>query len=192
VEESAWTDLAALRLPERHLSVAPTLSAGGPVTDEIPAARGPVRLRDVSEGVDLSATVSLPMVRERSPNHPAGGRRRAPDTGAMPAVVTPAPAAVPAPARGRHRAPADPGRHRAADTGLFAVVTDDGAPASVPARTAGAALVACSEEAPALPSRSTWTVPADLETDLLTRPMRLSDHVPHARRPRVDGSRTGL
>jgi hypothetical protein len=48
----------------------------------------------------------------------AGGRRRAPETGELPAVpVTPAP--VPA---GRHRIAAAAGRHRAADTGLFPVV----------------------------------------------------------------------
>jgi hypothetical protein len=36
------------------------------------------------------------------------------------------------------------------------------------------------------------TAPADLEPELLTRPMRLSDHKPHARRPRVDGTVAGV
>ena len=87
VEESAWTDLATLRLPERHLSIAPGPTAAGAPATVASAGRGSARLRDVSAGIDLSSTVSLPMVRERSPNHPAGGRRRAPETGAMPAVA---------------------------------------------------------------------------------------------------------
>ncbi|MGZ4643421.1 MAG: hypothetical protein ACXVX8_14965 [Blastococcus sp.] len=191
VEESAWTDLATLRLPDRHLSVAP-----GPTASDAPAGlaatagRGSARLRDVSAGVDLSSTVSLPMVRERSPNHPAGGRRRAPETGAMPAITAQATAPAPVPARGRHRAPADPGRHRAADSGLFAVVTSDPAPESVAARTPSPARGTCTEEAPAVAARGGWTVPEGVEPDLLTRPMRLTDHLPHSRRPRVDGSRS--
>jgi hypothetical protein len=31
-----------------------------------------------------------------------------------------------------------------------------------------------------------------MEPDLLTRPMRLTDLVPHSRRPRVDGSLAGV
>lgn len=189
VEETAWTDLGTLRLPERHLSVAPEV-AGAPGTREMPAPRGPARLRDVSANADPSATVSLPMVRERSANHPAGGRRRAPETGpvALPAAQAPAAVSAPAPARGRHRAPADPGRHRAADTGLFAVVSADAASADADTATSGPA------ERPdgslTLPPRMGWTVPAGVEPDLLTRPMRLSDHAPHSRRPRVDGLRS--
>jgi hypothetical protein len=186
VEESAWTDLATLRLPERHLSIAPGPTAADAPEPVTGAGRGAARLRDVSAGVDLSATVSLPMVRERSPNHPAGGRRRAPETGAMPAVTAQAAAT----ARGRHRAPADPGRHRAADTGLFAVVTADATPEPAAGRTPVPVRGTCTEEAPAVAARGGWTVPEGVEPDLLTRPMRLTDHMPHSRRPRVDGSRS--
>jgi hypothetical protein len=37
-----------------------------------------------------------------------------------------------------------------------------------------------------------WSAPSGLESELLTRPMRLSDHAPHARRPRLDGSLRGV
>lgn len=200
VEETAWTALSTLRLPERHLSVAPPVepapSAGAP---DVPPGRSAARLRSVSADSDPSATVGLPMVRERSANHPAGGRRRAPETGQLPTVEALAPgtaaasAAPPAavsmtPVRGRHRAPADPGRHRAADTGLFAVGAHD-APAPTEAVAAAAATTGRSAEAPTLPPRLEWAVPAGVEPDLLTRPMRLSDHAPHSRRPRVDGRR---
>jgi len=93
-------------------------------------------------------------------------------------------------ARGRHRAPADPGRHRAADTGLFAVVTADSVPETVAARTPAPVRGTCTEETPAVAARGGWTVPEGVEPDLLTRPMRLADHMPHSRRPRVDGSRS--
>jgi hypothetical protein len=196
VEETAWTELSTLRLPERHLSVAPSIATvGASATPELPTRRTSARLRDVSADADPSATVSLPMMRERSANHPAGGRRRAPDTGQAPAVQaptvqsptvqsSPTPAAVPV--RGRHRAPADPGRHRAADTGLFAVVSND-----APEAVGAAAPVSRerSDDAPTMPPRLAWTVPEGVEPDLLTRPMRLSDHAPHSRRPRVDGLR---
>lgn len=197
IEETAWTALSTLRLPERHLSVAPSVEApASSDAPDLPTGRSSARLRSVSGEADLSATVGLPMVRERSANHPAGGRRRAPETGQLPVAQAPAtvsaslPAAAPAgvPVRGRHRAPADPGRHRAADTGLFAIVSND-APASADALQAGAVPAERPAEALTLPPRMEWSVPAGVEPDLLTRPMRLSDHVPHARRPRVDGRR---
>ena len=199
VEETAWTALSTLRLPERHLSVAPSdEAAGASDAPDLPLGRSAARLRSVSGEVDASATVGLPMVRERSANHPAGGRRRAPETGQTPVVQVQAPAAAPTagsapassalPIRGRHRAPADPGRHRAADTGLFAVVSND-VSAAADAGSSGAFSAERSSEAATLPPRIGWTVPAGVEPDLLTRPMRLSDHVPHARRPRVDGRR---
>jgi hypothetical protein len=188
--ESAWTDLTGLRLPERRLSVASGPSL--PADAERIASRGAAVLRDVSAPADLAATVSLPMIRERSPHHPAGGgRRRAAETGAMPAVPrggTPVQATAPT-ARGRHRAPADPGRHRKADTGLLAVVPDDqsdGGHARPPASRA-----AHTQSIPPVRRRETWTAPAEVEPDLLTRPMRLSDHHATSRRPRVDGSYAG-
>jgi hypothetical protein len=185
IEESAWTDLSTLRLPERHLAVAAGPSVDtGPATQAMPAARGSARLRSVSAAVDPSETVSLPMVRERSANHPAGGRRRAPETGGIPAQA-PAASATSSSPRGRHRAAAalaDPGRHRAADTGLFAVVSEDESPV-VDAPRAGR-----SAEPTAGRVVKGWTPPAGLDPDLLTRPMRLSDSAPNGRRPRLNGS----
>jgi hypothetical protein len=107
---------------------------------------------------------------------------------------------------GRHRAtgapgaPGDPGRHRTADTGLLPVVSDTAEPRSD---------VRSQQPAPRGPRsappvhrprpegayervREGWTAPAGMEPELLTRPMRLSDHAPHARRPRVDGSVAGV
>jgi hypothetical protein len=184
LEESAWTDLSTLRLPERHLTVAAGLSLdAGPATRAMPAARSTAALRAVSTGDDPSETVILPMVRERSANHPAGGRRRAPETGAMPAQAPAAPAATSP--RGRHRAAAavaDPGRHRAADTGLFAAVA-----ANEPAVADGPRGGRSAAPAAGRPVKG-WTPPAGLDPDLLTRPMRLSDSAPHGRRPRLNGS----
>jgi hypothetical protein len=189
--EAAWTDLTGLRLPERRLSVAsgPSLAADA---ERIPS-RGAAVLRDVSAPADLSTTVSLPMIRERSPNHPAGGggRRRAAETGAMPVVPgggTPAQAGA-LPARGRHRAPADPGRHRKADTGLLAVVPGD-QPDAGHARPSESR-AARTQSIPPVRRRETWTAPENVEPDLLTRPMRLSDHQANSRRPPVDGSYAG-
>ena len=215
VEETAWTDLATLRLPERHLAVAPepSVAADPAVTQKLPRTTAS-RLERSSVS---DATASLPMVRDLSivrssgPVRP-GGRRRAPETGEAPAVASvavtrpggrrraPETAETPAVGRsgGRRRAPETgemvavgsalppvAGRHRAADTGLFAAVTD-AAPA-VPAARAPR-----SDETIAGRSRSAWAAVGEVEPDLLTRPMRLSDHVPHARRPRLDGSLTGV
>ncbi|MGY1810897.1 hypothetical protein ACI8AF_26310 [Blastococcus sp. SYSU D00669] len=180
VEESVWTDLDCLRLPERHLTVAPApaadavatvteavvedlaatrsmrltdVSATGPARRGRPAAPGAARAGTVS---DLAATRGFPAVRDDAASrasHPAGRRRRADsrvvgETAEFPAVGV----AVPS---GRHRAPASPsgsGRHRAADTGVLAAVTEE--PVRVPA--------------PRLPE----VVPSP-EPDLYTRPMRL-------------------
>jgi hypothetical protein len=200
VEETAWTDLATLRLPERHLSVAAPPTLRGPSTQEMSVARHPSGRR--ARSADESAvTASLPKVpelsvvpdptgaaarpggRRRAPEEavPSGGRRRAPEEAVEPvggrrrapedAVAV---ARVDTPSSGRHRAPGDPGRHRTADTGLLPVV----AQAALPARP----------EVAAAPSRETWTAPEGLEADLLlTRPMRLSDHM-QSRRPRLGGS----
>jgi hypothetical protein len=211
VEETAWTDLAGLRLPERHLTVAPE-PADGARTQELPRATSS-RAGAGLEG-DVAATASMPMLRDlsvvgaprpggrrRAPETGEtaavapvvvtrpGGRRRAPETGDIPAV-TPAVASRPGGRRrapetgelgavvptprpsGRRRAPETgemsavvPGRHRTADTGLFPPVTD---------------------------SAPSWGAGAAPEPDLLTRPMRLSDQVPHARRPRLNGSLTNV
>jgi hypothetical protein len=175
VEESAWTDLECLRLPERRLAV-----ASEPAED--PVATRSLRLADVSaigsarrgrppapaavrssvNPRELTVTRGVPVVRDDAASravHPAG-RRRADsrvlgETAEFPAVGAPA---------GRHRAPASPsgsGRHRAADTGAW------------PAGNEGAG------------------VPSP-EPDLLTRPMRLGDSVPQRRSPRRDDTLSGV
>ena len=231
VEESAWTDLASLRLPERHLSVAagsPSPGAYSPPTQAMSVSRHPAGRRAPSVDSDPSATASLPLVRDLSvvPDRPAvaasGGRRRAPDapvesTGgrrrapeSVPASTTggrrrapentPVAAAATSRPLGRHHAPADAGRHRTADTGLFPVVSVDAPAAPAGSRRPAPPLAtgrgATSQSGPAgRPQEGarervleSWTPPQGLEPELLTRPMRLSDQAPHSRRPRVDGS----
>ena len=204
VEESAWTDLTALRLPAPHLSVAPgAVAPGMPTAQEAPATRSMPMVQGATGDRDPFETAILPLVRDRSvaatrtdgaPR--AGGRRRAPDTGPLAAVHAVAARAV-APAataatgdggaRGRHRAPGDPGRHRAADTGLLPVVaaTESGRTVA-PVRTPR-----LEESLPAAP-RDTWFASLDPEPELLTRPMRLGDLASHSRRPRLDGSLAGV
>jgi hypothetical protein len=114
------------------------------------------------------------------------GRRRAPETGELPVTGRRrAPEAAETPTVGRRRAPEDAvaatpspgaaGRHRApraVDAGPVSVVP------AVP-RESG-------PERGAPQSRDTWTAPEGLDADLLTRPMRLSDHM-QSRRPRLGG-----
>jgi hypothetical protein len=213
VEETAWTDLAGLRLPERHLTVAPD-SASGPATQELPRAAPPRRSRAARAGSDgdVAATASMPMMRDLSVVGTAprpGGRRRAPDTGEM-AAVTPVVVSRPG---GRRRAPesgempavdARPGgRRRAPETGeMVAAVSPTPRPSGrrrapetgemhtvVPGRhrTADTGLFPPVTESTA--ARGAVVAP---EPDLLTRPMRLSDQAPHSRRPRLDGSLAGV
>jgi hypothetical protein len=248
VEETAWTDLATLRLPERHLSVAPEAAAApdapaqAPLlaapyllpTREMSVARHPSTRRDRTASVDSSTTASLPAVRDlsvvpdpsapssrgrrRAPEEPAapaggrrrapeevpstGGRRRAPEDAVASSPLIPSSAGASA---GRHRAAADPGRHRTADTGLFPVVSGRAAeaPAVHPRRSPEQSATEINRAIPTVRAmrpeenlsgraREPWTAPEGLEADLLTRPMRLSDHIPHARRPRLDGSLSGV
>jgi hypothetical protein len=232
VEETAWTDLASLRLPERHLTLAESSAPGGaahaPATQEMSVARHPSGRRARSLDGESAVTAGLAVVRDLSvvPDLPArggrrtadetaqfasigrrrapetadvptGGRRRAPETAESPSVgrrrapEALAVASGSAGAAGRHRAPADPGRHRTADTGLFPVVSEATAPgaarpeaADPPARRV---VPAAGPKQPAERPGAGWTAPDDLEPDLRTRPMRLSDHVPHVRRPRPNG-----
>jgi hypothetical protein len=214
IEETAWTDLTTLRLPERHLSVAPPVTPRGPATQEMSVARHPSGRRARSTDADSGATASMPAMRELSvvpdpgaPAAPIGGRRRAPEqtpasTGgrrrAPEDAVASAPASSAASSPGRHRAAGasgDPGRHRTADTGLLPAVST--APRSArpepgatqaprPARPAQGHGAPRPELAGAR-SREAWTAPEGMEADLLTRPMRLSDHM-QSRRPRLGGS----
>jgi hypothetical protein len=205
VEEAAWTDLADLRLPERHLAVAPEFGGVDSRVQQLPTGQAVAVLRGTSTTGDPSTTAALPMVRDTAPASVGhlrpGGRRRAPEDGDVQLVAA---AQVPVPA-GRHRAPDDEGRHRAADTGVvgrsdeFRLASVDGPQTSEPRR-------------PVRPSGTGWSAPparsprpeesvgrsevcgsrTEAEPDLLTRPMRLSDHVPHSRRPRLDGSLSGV
>jgi hypothetical protein len=270
-EETAWTDLGTLRLPERHLAMAPEPARASSVERELSVARHPSSRREHRADVEGSATSSMPVVRDlsvvsdataapsggrrrapevpttaaaggrrRAPEEPtvapSGGRRRAPETSPEMVAVSPtrgrrrAPEDIPvSPSGGRRRAPeeagptvpgsaalfarhgapapaaavVDPGRHRTADTGLFVAVSDapptiglarqPAAPASaVRGRALPSTLPGRPESAVGGASGGSWSVPEGLESELLTRPMRLSDHVPHARRPRVDGSLRGV
>jgi hypothetical protein len=113
VEETAWTDLGTLRLPERHLAMAPEPASAASIAREMSVARHPSSRREHAAEIDASATTSLPAVRDLSvvPNGSApskGGRRRAPE--------------VPAPSTGgRRRAPEESaavssgGRRRASE-----------------------------------------------------------------------------
>jgi hypothetical protein len=263
VEETAWTGLETLRLPERHLAMAPEPASAESAEREQSVARHPSSRREHRAESDTSITAGLPMVRDlsvvpeatvapsggrrrapevsaaattggrrRAPEEPAvassGGRRRAPETPAPlaggrrrapeePAVASSggrrrapedaAPAAAgPAALLGRHAVPspavADVGRHRTADTGLFAAVSDATSVLTV-ARPSAAPSTSGRGRAvpPARPSQSEeavkastagWSAPSGMEPEGLTRPMRLSDHIPHARRPRLDGSLRGV
>jgi hypothetical protein len=206
-EESAWTDLADLRPPERHLTLAPEPGrVDSRLQQQLPTGQVISAIRGGVVGGDPATTAALPMVRDLAPEPAStarpvapvrtGGRRRAPEDGNVQA----APAAkVPVPP-GRHRAPADEGRHRAADTGVMARVEERrDAPAEAsadhrsPARqVAGAIWSAPAACAPRPEESFRRAEVCGAEPDLLTRPMRLSDHVPHSRRPRLDGSLSGV
>ncbi|PWW23360.1 hypothetical protein JD79_02534 [Geodermatophilus normandii] len=143
--QEAWTDLAAVRLPERHLSLAPA-PAGAP-------------------GTVVTAAVGHPAVTP-GVRAPRRARRHGGDVTAEQPAVRPG-------AAGRHRAPAGSGRHRAA-TAEMPVVTCAAPAAAVTAD--GVADLAAGA-----------TVDTASEPDLLTRPIRLGDLVPHPRggRPAV-------
>jgi hypothetical protein len=228
IEETAWTDLATLRLPERHLAVAAEPSSRYvPATQEMSVARHPAGRRARPADADAAITAGLPVVRDLTvvPDRPsaqlptgrrrapeessagsAGGRRRAPEDlqqatsaarpGAPEAVTAERPAVPPSP--GRHRAPAaDLGRHRTADTGLAPVLSAVQAPAGLEDSTGGPRWTPPAARGPrpgdkVERARDGWAAPDGLEPDLLTRPMRLSDQMPHSRRPRVDGSLRGV
>ena len=219
VEETAWIDLAALRLPETQAEpAAEPRRIDTRVKQELPTAQAVSALRGRPLTADAATTAALPLIRDEIAAPAAsvqavaataptvtmarpGGRRRAPeDPGTQ--VVAAAEAAVPP---GRHRAPRDEGRHRAADTDVIAAVAHD-APASVEPTVAGASRRAARPHAgagwaipqarAARPEESygrpeVCAGPADAEPDLLTRPMRLGDLSPGSRRPTVGGSLPG-
>ena len=85
------------------------------------------------------------------------------------------------------RSPPTPGRHRKADTGPLPgdQTPRPRSPSRLPRR-------ARLEDTFGGRSRSAWAGLVEQQPDLLTRPMRLSDQALHARRPRLDGSLTGV
>jgi hypothetical protein len=179
-DEPIWTALEHLRLPERHLSVAPEPAAEPPV--DLAGARRARPVRDLSATGPVTRT--MPAVRGGVPSgravHPAG-RRRAPGTGEL--SVAPFGA-------GRHRAPsvAGAGRHRAADTGVVPVVAPGDGTREMPrawgSRAGGV------RPGPPAPARA--SAAATPEPDLLTRPMRLGDLLPEPRHGRLDDTLTGV
>ena len=182
--DEIWTGLECVRLPERHLAVAPEPVEGA---DDDRSATPSSAVR--SEVRELTFPRGLPAIRGAlAPTgrsaHPAG-RRRAAETAESPAVGAGL-SAVPA---GRHRAPAPPagsagaGRHRAADTGVWPVLADPDATAEMPRAWTersgddtrpGPRLVVADAVGP-----------LSAEPDLLTRPMRLADAVPQPRSGRL-------
>jgi hypothetical protein len=190
VEETSWVDLTALRLPEH--TPAPVLASVGDVTAT--AAMPAVRATAPAVAVDApTVSVSRP-----------GGRRRAPegdDVRVAAAAVSVSP--------GRHRAARVEGRHRAADTDVFAPVAGEGhrapgtpvAPAPTEARRSTRGHTGAGWPIPtaraARPEESygrseVCTGRIDAEPDLLTRPMRLGDLTGGSRRPRAGGSLSGV
>lgn len=227
VEETAWIELAALRLPEAPLD--PATAPGridSRVKQELPTAQAISALRGRPHGVDAATTAALPMIRDEvvapaasvqaaaavAPNVSVprpGGRRRAPEDADIQVVAADEVAVPP----GRHRAPRDDGRHRAADTEVFPALADpalaDEAEVTsgpVDSAVAGEARrvtrphagggwsvsqtrAARPEESPGRPEVCSGR--AEAEPDLLTRPMRLGD-LSGSRRPRVGGSFSGF
>jgi hypothetical protein len=165
-EQDTWVDLAAVRLPERHLSLArppapspagapavartgtPSGDVPGPVTVAMPAVGRPVASSGAVPGAGSGARPAWRAVRRH------GGDVTAEQPSVGPAIP------------GRHRAPADSGRHRATTAEL--PVADR--PAASDGGTGPGAGAGAEEE-----------------QELLTRPMRLGDLVPHRRggRPAV-------
>jgi hypothetical protein len=203
VVEDAWVDLSLLRLPEarseRHMPMPVGPPAGAPGRRaargvSVDTARGEAADRHVD--IDDARTQNLSLVHAGvdtpSAGRPlvsSGGRRRAPEPldevagSARPARSARSIESTTSlgPVPGRHRAPADPGRHRAADTGFLTAV-----PAATGPSFADAAL---SWEPP--PPRSELPPPGPvvrpasgrpgMEVDGLTRPMRLEDSVGSSR-----------
>jgi hypothetical protein len=165
----------------------------GPEGPETVAVAAVAALAEPRPGGRRRAPESSETVVAAAPSFPRpGGRRRAPEDPAgveLTEVVTCAPVV---PDAGRHRAaaPVDPGRHRKADTGLFPIVTDV-APAA-PAPSAPPVPSPRPEDTFGGRTRSAWSAVGEPQPELLTRPMRLSDRIPNARRPGLDGSLTGV
>lgn len=117
VEETAWIDLAVLRLPEAQVEpVSEPRRIAFRVEQELPTAQAVSVLRGGPLAAD-AATTAAPTVTVSRP----GSRRRAPEDADI-QVVAAGEVAVPV---GRHRAPRDEGRHRAADTEVVTAVAHE-------------------------------------------------------------------
>ncbi|MEX5719047.1 hypothetical protein [Geodermatophilus maliterrae] len=122
--ESTWVDLAAVRLPERHLALA-SAEAPAVVASAVVAAagaggggQGPASRPDAT--VVMTAVASARRAFRAVRRHGADGTAEQPAVGSAGA--------------GRHRAPADAGRHRALTAEMPAIAL--GAPAHVSAAAA--------------------------------------------------------
>ena len=190
--EEIWTGLESVRLPERHLAVAPQPvgSAGGRHEASSSARSDSAR----PDALELTITRGFRAIRDAIPPsgraaHPAG-RRRAPDTAELPAVG----AALSVVRGGRHRAPVPDvppastrsGRHRAADTGVWPVVTDPDVTSEM-----SRVRVERSDRGARQGAAGKVVLPLTPQPDLLTRPMRLADAVPQRRSGRPHDARGG-
>ncbi|WP_448640493.1 hypothetical protein [Geodermatophilus sp. URMC 63] len=160
--EPTWVDLAGVRLPERHLSLAHT----GTPAESPTADTGDRDRQDGSPRPD--ATVVMAAVQPARRTFRAGRRHGADGTAEQPAVGSAA--------AGRHRAPADgsagAGRHRALTAEMSAVAVGTPAVPDGSGASAGSSAASSAEVG---------------EPDLLTRPIRLNDLASHPRggRPAV-------
>ena len=190
VQQTSWTGLETLRLPERQLpasAASPLMTVADPASGDSPAQAVPARGASARWGSALASEGHLrvpgPSTTVRpSADLPRGGGRRRADAATAPDLLVPA-------RPGRHRAPAaasaDAGRHRAADTETWALPTEDAwrdaaqTWAALRRDDSGAGRSGGARPLPLGPREdSPWREP---EAQLLTRPMRLRDAVPHAR-----------
>ncbi|SFP91738.1 hypothetical protein SAMN05660464_0157 [Geodermatophilus dictyosporus] len=153
-----WIDLAAVRLPERHLALAGE-APGSPAAVPAPVSAPTVAMTAVQPGGRFRRT----------------GRRHGGD-------VTAEQPAVGSVTAGRHRAPADSGRHRALTVEMPAVTAASTPGAEVAGSTAGAPAVDPGMDPVVDPG-----VDPGVDPDVLTRRIRLDDLVSHPRggRPAV-------
>jgi hypothetical protein len=186
------------------------------VEQEFTAARAIPALRSRHTTADAAATAALPMIRDEVASTASvpgaapvaltvsvprpGGRRRAPEDADI-QVVAASEVSVPP---GRHRAGRDEGRHRAADTEVFAAVADEIEQVSTVSAASVEPIVVGAARRGARPHGGAgWSVPqaraarpeesygrpevcagrTEAEPELLTRPMRLGDLSPSAPPP---------
>jgi hypothetical protein len=178
VEETAWTELSALRLPERRLTVASEFAAAPSPRQ---AARVVESARRHAHPDDLASTAGLPMVRDVAGAAPrarrpaaCAGRGRCPGGFCDLRVRAgrPSPCARHGSDSGGHRnGPAPRSRRRALPRGVrrgglcrALLRTADGCqPVDLPGSRFA--------EEPVRRPRDSWTAPSDQEPDLLTRPL---------------------